>query len=195
MERVLFLDFDGPVWPDRVIKFHPDNRPNNPNLQLIIREMELNGDTFGARMMTYWRMDETAVGMLNNLMEIQPFYTVVSSTWREFCSKETIQLLFDENDLKLQLHEHWMTPLASTFRESFVNKDMLRLLEIKRWLANHDETVGPYAVLDDPSSGGVLIDDNHVRGVGLDPQAVVLVDPFIGMEIFHYDQLRKLLTI
>lgn len=195
MERILFLDMDGPVWPDRVIKFHPDNRMDNLNLHLIIQEMERNGDTVGARKMTYWRMDETAVGMLNNLMEIQPFYTVVSSTWREVCSKETIQLLFDENDLKLQLHEHWMTPLASTFREPFVNKDMLRLMEIKRWLANHVDTVGPYAVLDDPSSGGVLMDDNHVRGVGLDPQAVVLVDPFIGMEMFHYDQLRKLLTI
>ncbi len=195
MERVLFLDFDGPVWPDRVIKFHPDNHMDNAQLQYIIEQMELNGDTFGAKCMTYWRMDPVAVEMLNRLMEIQPFYTVVSSTWREFCSKETIQLLFNENGLNLELHKHWMTPLASTFRESYVNKDMLRLMEIKRWLANHDDTVGPYAVLDDPSSGGVLMDDNHVRGVGMDPQAVVLVDPCIGMEMFHYDQLRKLLTL
>lgn len=195
MERVLFLDLDGPVWPDRVTKFHPDNTMDNHNFQLIISEMEKNGDTFAACMMTYWRMDEVAVGMLNRLMDIQPFYTVVSSTWREFCSKDTIQMLFDENDLNLQLHQHWMTPLAATFRGDFVNKDMLRLLEIKRWLANHSDTVSHYAVLDDPSSGGVLVDDSHVRGVGLDPNAVVLVDPFIGMEIFHFDQLRKLLTI
>lgn len=194
MERILFLDFDGPVWPDRVTKFHPDNRPGNHNLRSITQEMERNGDTFGASMMTYWRMDETAVGMLNNLMEIQPFYTVVSSTWREFCSKNTIQLLFDENDLNLQLHQHWMTPLASTFRGEYLSKDMLRLMEIKRWHANHIDTVSHYAVLDDPSSGGVLMDDAHVRGVGLDPNNVVLVDPFIGMEIFHYEQLKKLLT-
>lgn len=195
MENVLILDFDGPLWPDRVIKHHPLNR-NPVETERIQRLMVANGDSFGAAALTYWKMDETAVGMLNQIMEIQPFYTVVSSSWRDFCSKETILMLFEENGLNLQLHEHWMTPLIDRgmYGGYYGAKDQDRLLEISRWVANHKDTLGEFAILDDPGSGGVLMDDNHVRHAGIDPARVVLVDYTIGMELEHFRQLRDILT-
>ena len=190
-QNILFLDFDGPLWPDRVIKHHPDNRNMNHPARLdLIEMMNDNGDTFGAATITYWRMDETAVGMLNQIMEIQPFVTVISSSWKEFCSRDTIEYIMDINGLELELHQHW----AADYR-GMCSKGENRGLAISKWLSDHRDEVGSYAVLDDPGSGGDLIDDSFVRHIGLQSENVVLVNYMIGMELEHFTQLRGLLTV
>lgn len=197
--NVLFLDFDGPLWSDRVIYHHPDNTDENHPTRFALKEaMIANGDSFGAASLTYWRMDAVAVHMLNQIMEIQPFFTVISSGWRDFCSRKTIEHILDLNGLNLQLHQHWMTDLRPPDGDYDIFQrppKEERGHQISRWLKNHDGEVRNYAILDDPGSGGSLIDDSFVRHIGLSPNHVVLVDHAIGMERFHFKQLRDLLIV
>lgn len=160
--------------------------------------MIANGDSFGASSLTYWRMDAVAVHMLNQIMEIQPFITVISSSWRDFCSRRTIEHILDINGLNLRLHEHWMTdlrPPSGPYNIFQLIPPEERGHQISRWLKNHEGEVRNYAILDDPGSGGSLIDDGFVRHIGLNPDNVVLVDHTIGMEQFHFKQLRDLLIV
>lgn len=189
--KILFIDFDGPLWPDRVIRYHPDNLdPDHPKREIIAETMQQNGDTMAAHCLTYWKMDDVAVGMLNWLMESNHFYTVVSSTWKELCTRDTVECIFRVNDLRLVLHDDWATTTRTSRRAGESSADD-RLKQIARWVDKNEEIVDNYLILDDPSSGGSLIDENAVRWAKLDPSRVVIVDPFIGMEISHFEQMKR----
>lgn len=193
MQKVLFLDFDGPLFSDRVIKYHPDNHTRHPKHLKLYEFMQDAGDTFGASLLTYWKMDEVAVHALNQIMEITPFKTVVSSSWREFCSKETIEYLFFLNNLKLDLHNDWMTDLRPTGFSYGTKAYVDRLAEVSAWINRHKDEILDYAVLDDPGSGGSLISEGHVASVGMDPKKVVIVNYEVGLELDHITTLRDLL--
>ena len=60
-----------------------------------------------------------------------------------------------------------------------------RRTEIEEYISRHD--IFTYAILDDPSSGMDLT-EHRIQ------ERVVLVNPFIGMEIEHYEQLKDLLV-
>ena len=55
MKEVLFLDFDGPLFPDRYIRFDPEQVKPYP------------GRVDMPDIVTYWKMDPLAVQMLNFL--------------------------------------------------------------------------------------------------------------------------------
>jgi hypothetical protein len=189
-----FWTFDGPLWTDRVIRHHKDNHYQNDTLKKLQNQMKVNGDTFAASITSYWRMDETAVHMLNKIMEVQTFKTVVSSSWREFCSRETIEYIFELNGLNLTLHDDWCTtiPVSGGMYSSQVSRDRLSL--VREWLTKHQDEVMVYAILDDPGSGGSLISPNLVRSVNLNPDNVVIVNPDTGIESDHYLTLFHILT-
>ena len=190
MSNILFLDFDGPLWSDRVTEFHPDNLDlDHPRRGIIHDTMVLNGDTFIAQILTYWKMDDIAVGMLNTLAELYTFKTVVSSSWREICSRDTIECIFKQNNLNITLHSHWAT---DSHRDPLDVHVTDRLLQIKRWIDQHD--VRNYAIVDDPESGEALNDPNMVTQYGLDPNNVIIVDPSIGLELKHYYSMRQILS-
>lgn len=191
--KVLFLDFDGPLWPDRTIVHHPGNR-NKEKLNWAKEVMIQNGDSFGAEIISYWKMDDVAVGMLNTIMEIEPFYTVVSSSWREFCSKETVDYLFFMNNLKLQLHPRaWLTDIPregySPNSREYVDRSTL----IRRWLDTHRDNITDYVVLDDKDSGGLLPRADKMQLLGLDPKKIVIVDYQMGISPDDYHQLCSVL--
>jgi len=190
MSNILFLDFDGPLWSDRVTEFHPDNLDlDHPRRGIIHDTMVLNGDTFIAQILTYWKMDDIAVGMLNTLAELYTFKTVVSSSWREICSRDTIECIFKQNNLNITLHSHWAT---DSHRDPLDVHVTDRLLQIKRWIDQYD--VRNYAIVDDPESGEALNDPNMVTQYGLDPNNVIIVDPSIGLELKHYYRMRQILS-
>ena len=184
--RVLFLDFDGPLFSDRVIKFHPENKYTNDILRKFTNRCNDNGDTFGAKTTSYWKMDEVAVGMLNTLVDLSNFRVVVSSTWRQLYSRESIEYLFLLNDLRVVLHDDWCTRLREDINmyESQYSRHNRRT-EIEEYISRHD--IFTYAILDDPSSGMDLTEHKA-------QERVVLVNPFIGMELEHYQQLKDLLV-
>lgn len=180
--KVLYLDLDGPMFSDRVIAYHKDNHYRNDTLCYLQDIFAQNGDTFGAKCLSYWRMDEVAVGMLNKLMDAHPFETVLSSTWRELFTKESIEHLFSVNALNLKFHKNWCTPLKT--HGMYDSGYSSRNSEITQHIDAHN--IQNYAILDDPSSGVDL--DKH-----RDKSKVVMVNPFIGMECKHFQQLKKLL--
>ena len=194
MKNILFLDFDGPLFSDRVINHHPDNCLSSPRLDYLKGFTSCNGDTFGAKVLTYWKMDETAVGMLNKLMKLNPFETVVSSTWRSLFGRLSIEELFRVNDLNLVLHDtQWCTELDISSSRNYMSHDD-RLIQIYRWINARKDEILDYAILDDPMSGGSLSSDNMVESLGLKSKNVILVDPNIGIENWHYNRLRDILT-
>ena len=89
----------------------------------------------------YWKMDPVAVELLNSIYDITQCECVISSSWREICSKNDIQALFDLNGLRLPFHDDWETPrvLLSHHRGE----------EILSWVEDHPEVTKWIAVDDD----------------------------------------------
>ena len=140
-DNVLFLDFDGPLYPDRYIRVHSKQR----KIPASVKEIES---------ITYWMMDPMSVHMLNQLYDIHKFKTVVSSTWRKFGTKEHMENLFAENDLQLKLHDQWATPILHYG---------CRHAEINLWLEEYG--CDDYLILDDNDSGpqlDIIMDSNKV---------------------------------
>ena len=178
--NILFLDFDGPLFSDRCNVFE-ENRSSTPNPP----ELQLHD------WITYWKMDPVAVAMINRLQTIGNFLTVVSSSWREFIDKDGAERLFLANGLNLPLHDDWRTykgtPKDQGMYYSGYYSYCDRLDEIVAWIKIHEPK--NYLILDDPSSGGSLMEKN-LNGSGIEEHCVVLVDPREG--ISHGDWMRML---
>ena len=86
--NIIFLDFDGPLFPYKAIRFNPKNRATH-------------------KVFSYWAMDSTIVEFLNQLAS--DFKIVVSSSWNEIHTHDEIELLFYMNNLNLKLHDVWKT--------------------------------------------------------------------------------------
>ena len=163
MNKVLFLDFDGPLFPERANVFHTNKFP----VPKEITEVDIKG------IISYWKMDPIAVTMLNSLMELHQFDTVVSSSWRIVVDKPSILALFKANNLNLELHKDWETRSITGGRG----------VEIKDWLGRHPEYKNRYVILDDPWSGGDVEDGLFKQ------EQIVLVDPHNGIDFFSFKQL------
>ena len=160
----LFLDFDGPLIPDRV-RIHLSNTRYPGKLKPNCK-------------CDYWEFDPVAVSMLNNLQYIAKFKTVVSSTWRGFCSKEYIQELFLENGLFLDLADDWKT------KEWFNSS---RGLEIEEYIQRNN--IGKYVILDDRESGGCIefIDS-------IDKSRLFYVDMDSGISSRTYQNIKQMVS-
>ena len=86
--NIIFLDFDGPLFPYKVIRFNPRNKLHH-------------------KVFSYWVMDPMIVEFLNS--NANDFQIVVSSSWNEVHTKEEIETLFRMNNLILRLHDVWKT--------------------------------------------------------------------------------------
>lgn len=177
--NILFLDFDGPLFPNRIIKFFSKNVSSNPD---VIAFAQNHVNTIYIDQMDYIFMDPVAVEMLNRLNDIHSFQTVISSTWGDIVKgRESVLRLFELNGLNLDLHSDWITPKKMSSN---------RIHEVKWWLDDHNET--NWAVLDDPWSAGFLAYPEQVTMFGMDPRRCVIVNPEIGMEIEHHQQLQHI---
>lgn len=162
---ILFLDFDGPLFPERS-NFLPGNHSGEPCIHPEL-----------PRKMHYWNMDPIAVHFLNQIHKEHKFLTVVSSTWRELCSREEIELLFRVNDLRLQFADDWATQEIGT-----------RLDDIAEYIKRNN--VKAYFIIDDPWSGPDLMDasmSEHCDVVSED--AVFLCNPEEGID---YHLMKKI---
>jgi hypothetical protein len=157
--KVLFLDFDGPLFSDRVILHHPANKKVPDDLKF-------------SSYMLYWKMDEVAVGMLNKLYQRTYFELVISSTWRTLFTKEQIATILEVNDLKIPLHENWCTP----YRLSYTS----RAHDISSWLGSNE--VKDYIILDDPLSGDGLQDCTLDNIILVEPEIGITIDDFLKMQ-------------
>ena len=165
MNNILFLDFDGPLFPYNSTDPYQKIRGNWP--------AELTRDN---PFLEYWTMDKEAVIKLNTLKEIKPFITVISSGWKDYVSLEDIKTLFKLNGLNMDIHP--TDPIAKDKSETYF---ATREDDILAWLGKNCH-IENYLVLDDPNSGVGLWDTNRLKNV-------FLVDPFEGIDEETYQAM------
>ena len=124
--HIVFLDFDGPLFPEKILLLAENNDDN-----FMLKELNLHP------MVTYWKMEPCIIAMLNQLYEIRPYFIVVSSSWGTLHSKEQIETLFASNGLNVPLHEHWKLILNENFKTK----------NIENWLKNNK--IADYMIIDD----------------------------------------------
>ena len=173
---ILFLDFDGPLFPERQIR-------HSPSMALYPGKQKFHP------FIDYWEMDETSVRQLNKLYEIYQFDTVVSSSWRHYCDLVHVVELFEVNGLNLHIHENWATPRKMS---------SVRLNEICWWLdevteqADVNVFVAPdHIILDDPWSGNSL-EGGVCRLHGL--REPCMVNPDVGIDSDIYQTMLSTVT-
>lgn len=176
--NVLFLDFDGPLFPDRMISFHPDNIRPYP------------GDIPMTEWVSYWKMDELTVYMLNLAQERHQFKTVISSSWKRFTTLEQIKDLFKVNGLILDIHDDYSTPDLGRLRTIYSHYSYMdsRSAEIIAWLKDHPD-VGDYIIIDDPSSGASLDEKSVLR-----PDRIIMIDPDVGLRSEDYKRINSIIA-
>ena len=181
-KRVIFVDIDGPLLSDRIAKFHPENNWQSDSVKLYIAAY-CKG-TFAETCVSQIHFDPVAIGMLNKLYEEFPYEIVISSSWYHVCTEEQIRVLFqDINKIRAPFHEQWATPRKMS---------SYRINELSWWLK--DNPGYSYIILDDPSSFHHCMDKRACIEQGLDPDAMIIVDPFIGLEYHQFDQMRKIFS-
>jgi hypothetical protein len=175
--EVLFLDLDGPMFPDRYIRFAAENRSPYP------------GRFSMPDIVDYWKMDPMSVELLNFLYDLHPFTVVLSSSWKKFVNRAQCQDLFVTNGLNLKLiddEKEWCTIRLDRGGNSNYRygTGCVRAAEIAEYVIRHN--VEEYIILDDPQSGSSLDD----RDVNLDPARIVLVDPDVGIGSTDYMRMN-----
>lgn len=157
--NVLFLDFDGPLFPyNKITNVHP--WPKGLTLHPFIQ---------------YWKMDTQAVSMLNQLKQIHPFKTVISSSWKKYVDFPNMQHLFKVNNLNMDFHDD---PIAKRMSFGYTS----RAQDISSWL--DDNPVNDYIVLDDPDSGKGL-KDSKLKNVHL-------VNPTFGLDVDTFRSMKNI---
>lgn len=183
-EKILFLDFDGPLFSNRIIRYHPGNTYMNPAVKFIRDQCE-RIDPVIAQGVSYAYMDPASVGILNRLQDYHKFYTVISSTWRSFMDKRGVLELFKLNDLDLVLHDDWCTPFSNS---------CVRMGDIYQWCSDRrGADYYDWIIIDDISSGTTLGNPYLVEelfGEGTS-ERVVMVDEEIGLVPKHYIRMDK----
>ena len=170
---VLFLDFDGPLFPERQIR-------HSPSMQ------HYPGTRTFHPFISYWQMDETSVRQMNALYYIYQFDTVVSSSWAHYVDREDVEELFQVNGLNLHLHTNWTTPRKlSSYRSN----------EISWWLDEYtehrenDTYVAPaHIILDDPWSGSSLDGGAHEDFAFQKP---FMIDPDMGIDSDCFKNMKR----
>jgi len=174
MTNIIFLDLDGPAFPDAVIQYHPNQRKPYP------------GDFEMGESLSYWHMCERFKHLWILLHETRDFEVVISSSWRKYYSKESCFYdLFEQNGLPLTLHKDWKTIVMSgnTYGcySSGYTPFCARASEIHEWIMRHPE-IKRFMILDDPDSGISLDHTSKFwnQDHGYMEDNIVLVDPDTG---------------
>lgn len=182
MSNILFLDLDGPAFPDAVIQYHPDNRRAYPGTADMGQELQ------------YWKMCERFKHLYMQMYETREFEVVISSAWRKYHkSKECFYDLFEQNGLPLNLHNDWKTIVISgnTYGcySSGYTPYCTRADEIHEWIMRHKE-IKDFAIFDDPDSGISLDATNSFWNTTHEymRDAIILVDPDVGFGSYHIQQ-------
>lgn len=171
---VLFLDFDGPLYPAKVLNY-ADNQP--PLSEQMLTQLEIHP------FYSYWKADPACVNLLNDLHFQLNVKCVISSSWADdrMHTKAQIEGILKANLIHMELHPTWRTPR--------IEKN--RFVQVSQWLGS--ETWDQYVVLDDTSSGHELMCplDNFSVNVKLNPSNVVMVDEHNGLSREQVSRIKK----
>ena len=173
MPGVVFLDFDGPIFPTKVFVL-PEN--NGKESAEVCAELNLHP------YVTYWKADPISIAMLNKLYEMYPYDLVISSSWADewLHGKEQIEGVLIKNELKYNLHSTWRTP-----RDRYDQRHE----QIAHWLKLHPEYGDNYIILDDTGSGAGLADQEEIEKYNLNSKNIYLVDLDNGLTHKQYQEI------
>lgn len=176
MSKVIFLDFDGPLFPKKSLTY-PENIGENSTIKCQALDLHHS--------VKYWKMDSLCVKIINYLCSFG-IPIVVTSSWANpiFHSEEHITNLFIANDIKGKMHIDWNTNFHSGNR----------IEQISKWLNEHPETQD-YVVFDDVFSGKVFLDDNNFSGWSLNKDKIILVDFEEGISANNLSQAKEILKL
>ena len=166
IERVIFLDIDGPIIP-----------PKNLVMRSMLKDIEqaggklhgLTADFIGATDKILHLHDPIAVVLITHLALETNSKIVISSTWRGYGYDQFVEDFEGFGFDRSLLHEDWRTKPGNT---------MPRKQEVEEWLSRHPE-VKKFVTIDDE-----LLDfDEHVQ-----------VCAHNGFIYDNYNQAYELLT-
>lgn len=179
MSNVIFLDYDGVVYPSRVIGYHPLNRTEYPGYSTI------------SHLLSYWKMDDIFIHFWNHINDVYDFRVVVSSTWKTaLTNPEYHKDLFDTNGAVLKLHDDWKTPDLKPIYPC------MRASEIHAWISKHPE-VNNYLIIDDVGSGHSLLHSKDTKNWNVDHYELykntIVVDEDMGLSSRNMSAILKML--
>ena len=182
MTPVLFLDFDGPLFPERHI-------PHSRSIREYPGKLGLHP------FINYWEMDRTSVRQLNALYSMYDFDTVISSSWQNYVDLPQIQELFRVNGLDLHIHPDWGTELEWNEGNPLGRRSSNRARNIGEWLDAHaiNSNVPSHIILDDPQSGSSL-DEVDLAHIGVDPASVHMVNPDVGIDSDLFKNMKSIVN-
>lgn len=177
--NIIFLDLDGPAYPEVTIKFNPHNYLPYPGTESIDHPF-----------CKYWKMCERFVHLFTLIDKSRDFEVVISSSWRKlYPYPEVFYDLFKTNNVPLRLHKDWATV-------SFNSKiGCSRADEIVFWLKEHPETTS-FLIIDDILSGASLFYGGDLWNPTHEfiKTRIVMIDPDLGIgtDNMHavYDKTR-----
>lgn len=174
MSGVVFLDFDGPIFPEK-IHLYPQNQGAVAND--TCRKMDLHPYVM------YWYADPFAIAVLNELRKVQPYKLVISSSWADdrLHQRHHIDDLLKVNNLEYDMHEDWRTPR---------NPKLLRHQQIELWLNAHLEITRNYLILDDTKSAPDLFFAKTYETTKIFRQRVFLAHEKDGFNYAQFDEMK-----
>lgn len=168
--RIVFLDFDGPLFSHRALML----MENNDFAPEMLSKLNLNP------LVSYWKADPVAIDMLHHLYRFRAFKIVVLSAWAEIHDKKQIEALLHENGLDITLHTDWRVDF------SHLNKPE----QIRTWLNKHQ--IENYLILDDDLSGEDLQNKELLQENNIDENKIVLVSADDGIAYHHYFRMKAI---
>lgn len=175
MPGVIFLDFDGPIFPTKVFIFPENTEPLSKETCLNLKLHPY---------VTYWKADPVSIAMLNKLFTFYPYDLVISSSWADdwLHEKHQIEGVLNINNLEYNLHKDWRTP-----RDTFDTRHE----QIAHWLERNPEYRDKYIIIDDVSSGAGLADKKAMAKIGLKKENTYLVDIDEGLTYKDYKDIAR----
>lgn len=169
--HILFLDFDGTLYPEKILLIAENNEDNS-----MLKELNLNP------MVTYWKMEPVIIAMLNQLYNIRPYFIVVSSSWGNLHTKEQIETLFATNGLSVPLHEDWKIEINQNKKAEGV----------ANWIQSHK--IADYMILDDEESGVEFQDIRKIENLKLNKQKIILLSPEDGVNMASFYKMKAIVA-
>lgn len=169
--HIVFLDFDGPLYPEKILLLSENNEDNS-----MLKELKLHP------MVTYWKMEPSIIAMLNHLYDIRPYFIVVTSSWGHLHSKEQIETLLATNGLHVPLHADWKIEINGDSKAPY----------IRQWLDNHK--IADYMIVDDEESGEEFNKVDYLEKIKLNKNKVILMSPEDGVTMANFFKMKAIVA-
>lgn len=169
--HIVFLDFDGPLFPEKILLVSENNEDNS-----MLKELNLHP------MVTYWKMEPVIIAMLNQLYDIRPYFVVVSSSWGNLHTKEQIETLLATNGLHVPLHEDWKIQLDQDKKAQ----------GIANWIENNK--IADYMIIDDEESGEEFTNVNKIEKLKLSKEKIILLSPEDGVNMASFFKMKAIVA-